>query len=153
MVKLFRRISLINARTVDLERPDSAANTWKSSVSRGSATPLSQGGRQCHGAAQFWVSTHPLMLDQIWRGITHGKGACFYGVSHAPIPSGRARTQRSPIWRLSSLLYMSQNYHILRGKLVTYLEEGHVSWGQPRLLPQESGVPILGVLPYLCCTF
>jgi len=56
---------LNNARTVDLERPNSAVNTREEQRIEGQPRP-------CHKL-----------------GGTHGKGACFYGVSHASIPSGR----------------------------------------------------------------
>jgi len=79
-----------------------------------------------------------------------GKGL-FFGVGQAPTPRGLGPSAPQ-CW--GSLLFMRTPFGaelpIWRGNTS---EGGRVSCGQPRLPPQESGVPTLpnfGVLPCLC---
>jgi len=76
---------------------------------------------------------------------------CFRGQLR-PIPRGRGPS--APQFWGSSYIYAYTLWRrTTRFDVVTHVGEGRVSWGQPRLQSQESGVPGLpnfGVLLYLC---
>ena len=109
-------------------------------------------------APQFWgfasIYTYTFSRRTTkFHTVTHIRPGLFLEVSHAPSQGSEAPAIPNCG---ASFLFMciihplSQKYKIWRGNSCG---EGRMSWGQPRLPSQESGIPALhnfGVLLYLC---
>ena len=124
-------------------------------ISRGSATPLLQGGSvpaRPNFGVLFYLCMHPLTQNyQIWRRNTWGRGLFLVGQSH-PHPKGRGPSAPQFLRFLS--IYMYTLYRrTTKFNVVMHMGSGLVLGGQPRFYPKgvgPSAPPIFGIPFYLC---